>query len=261
MRKSKVLTKLRSGDFARVCGLGHFLPFFISHASHRKYDGIWLDLEHRTMNAREVQAILAYCHLNNIDCMVRPPSQHHTDLYRYLEEGAAGMMFPFVNNPETAKKLVDAAKYPPLGNRGVDGAGLDGNYSLEAWAPGSTYFQDANRETFLVAQIETLEGLENAEAIGAIEGIDVLFVGPADLGRRLGGSSLGSAVTLEQAIQRVAQAAKKSNKAWGITASSLDKIAHYRKMGAQLVPWGGDFYLTGILEKCSQELDQILETK
>ena len=62
MRTSKVLKKFRAGHFARFCSLGHFIPFFVRHAAHQKYDGIWLDLEHRAMNDREVQALLAMCH-------------------------------------------------------------------------------------------------------------------------------------------------------------------------------------------------------
>ena len=73
MRKSKVLAKLRKGGFARVCSLGHFLPFFIRHAAQFSFDGIWLDLEHRAMDEREVQSLLAVCHYNDIDSIVRPP--------------------------------------------------------------------------------------------------------------------------------------------------------------------------------------------
>jgi len=58
MRKSKMLQKFRNDGFARVCGLGHFLPFYIRYAARYNFDGIWFDLEHRAMDAREVQAII-----------------------------------------------------------------------------------------------------------------------------------------------------------------------------------------------------------
>ena len=185
MRKSKVLTKLRSGQFARIAATGHYLPFFIRYAAHFGYDGIWLDLEHRTMNDREVQAIIAACYYNDIDCMVRPPTVGRTHLYHYLEDGAAGFMIPFVSTPAIAQQVVEAVKFPPLGNRGVDGAGLDGDYGIEVWIPNPTYFDDANRETFFVAQIETPEAVENIEAIAAVPGVDCIFIGPGDLGLRL----------------------------------------------------------------------------
>ncbi|MBM3801841.1 MAG: 4-hydroxy-2-oxovalerate aldolase [Acidimicrobiia bacterium] len=254
MRKSKVLKKLRNGEFARMCGMGHFLPFFVRHAAHFNYDGIWLDLEHRAMGSREVQALLAHCVLHDIDCMVRPPTMERTGLYRYLEEGAAGFMIPFASSAEIARHVVDAVKFPPDGNRGVDGAGLDGDYVLDSWRPGSEYFAEANRETFVVAQIETAEAVENVESIAAVPGIDCVFVGPADLRLRLGGSQ----EALDKAIERVAAAAARHKKAWGIPAGSPEAVSRFRKMGAQMVPWGGDFHLMKVLEKCSLELDEIL---
>ena len=256
MRKSKVLARLRSGQFARIAATGHFLPFFVRYAAHYGYDGIWLDLEHRTMNDREVQAILAACHYNDIDCMVRPPTVGRTHLYHYLEDGAAGFMVPFVSTPAMARQVVEAVKFPPLGNRGVDGAGLDGDYGMEAWKPNPTYFDDANRETFFVAQIETLEAVENIEAIAAVPGVDCIFIGPGDLGLRLRVSD--SPLAMPDVIARVAAAAQRNNIAWGITAGSAEVLAHYRKLGAQIIPWGGDFALMNVLKRCSEELDGVL---
>ena len=107
MRKSKVLEKWRRGEFARFCALGHVLPFFIRYAAHYGYDGIWLDLEHRNMDDREVQHLLALCQMFDIDCMVRPPTLQRSRLYRYLEDGATGLMIPFVSTAEIARDLVD----------------------------------------------------------------------------------------------------------------------------------------------------------
>ena len=84
MRKSKTLAKIRAGKCARVCGMGHYLQFFIRYAAHFRYDVIWLDLEHRAMDQREVQSILAMCQQHDIDCMVRSPTRERTGLYLYL---------------------------------------------------------------------------------------------------------------------------------------------------------------------------------
>ena len=258
MRKSKILAKLRAGDFARVSAMGHYLPFFIRHSAHFNYDGIWLDLEHRAMTDREVQSLLAFFHLNDIDCMLRPATLERTQLYRYLEDGATGLMIPFVSDVETARHIVRAVKFPPLGNRGLDGAGLDSGYILDTLQPGSQYTVDANRETFIVAQIETPEAVANADAIAAIDGIDCLFVGPGDLGLRLSVATDG-ALSLPEAVEQVATAARRHGKAWAITAGSVEDLARYRRMGAQLIPWGGDYALMKVLETCSAQLDSILE--
>jgi 4-hydroxy-2-oxoheptanedioate aldolase len=257
MRKSKMLAKFRSGGFARVCGLGHVLPFFVRYAAHYKYDGIWLDLEHRAMDNREAQMLIALCKYNDIDCMVRPSTLERTKLYRYLEDGATGFLVPLVSDAQMAYDLVQAVKYPPIGNRGMDGAGLDGDYGLDVWFPGSTYNADANRETFLITQVETLQAVENVEEIASVEGVDGLFIGPADLGLRIANAPAGNKITMEKAIEKVAEAAKKYNKIWSITAGSIDDIRRYREMGAQMVPWGGDFALANVLRNCSQDLDTV----
>ena len=258
MRRSKVLAKLRSGQAARVCSMGHYLPFYIHHAANNGFDGIWLDLEHRTIDDREVQAMLAACYYQDIDCMVRPQTMGRTHLYHYLEDGATGFMVPFVSTEQIVRDVVQAIKYPPLGNRGLDGAGLDASFARDLWKPNSTYLEDANRETFIVAQIETEEALANIDAIAAVPGVDLVFVGPGDLGMRLRAS--GSTTTIAQAAEAAATAARKHSKAWGITAGSVEELAHWHKLGAQIVPWGSDFALARMLQRCSEELDHVLGT-
>jgi len=257
MRKSKMLAKFRSDRFARVCAMGHYLPFFVRYAAHFNYDGIWFDLEHRAMSTREVQSILMQCRHSNIDCMVRPPTLERTRLYRYLEDGATGFLVPLVSDPQMAYDLVQALKYPPLGNRGMDGAGLDADYGIDAWVPDSTYNADANQETFIVTQVETLEAVANADEIASIDGISGLFLGPADLGLRIPHGPAGHGMNMEKAIETVAAAAQKHGKIWGITAGSVEEIERYRAMGAQMVPWGGDFALMNVLKQCGEELDGI----
>ena len=257
MRRSKVLAKWRAGAFARVCGMGHVLPFYIRYAAHFRYDGIWLDNEHRNFDNREVQHLLALCQLYDIDCMVRPPTVQRGRLYRYLEDGAAGLMVPFVSDAQMAREIVLAAKYPPIGNRGLDGAGLDADFGRYSWKPNSTYIADANRETFIVAQIETPEAVANAGEIAAVEGIDALFVGPADLGLRLNADAALD-MTIDDAVAIVAEAAEKHGKVWGRTAGSIEEVDRYRRQGARLVPHGGDFNLRDVLAAAAEELDGIL---
>ena len=254
MRRSKTLEKLRSGRCARVCGMGHYLPFYIRYAAHFRFDVIWLDLEHRAMSQREVQSILAMCQQHDIDCMVRTPTQGRTRLYRFLEDGATGFMIPFVSNADIARHIVEAVKFPPQGNRGLDGAGLDADFGIEAWEPDSTYLEDANQQTFVVGQIETAEALDELDDIAAVPGLDVLFVGPADLGLRLGEGG-----DLDAAIQAVADAASRHGKAWGIAGGTPEQLSRYRQMGAQMLVAAGEFALVKVLEEGSKVLDETVE--
>ena len=128
MRSSKTLARIRNGETVRMCTLGHYIPAYVRHAAHFGYDCIWLDTEHRSFLNRELEHILALGHLHDIDIMVRAATLEKTQLYRYLEDGAAGIMIPHVNTAEKARMLVDALKFPPLGDRGLDGAGLEADY-------------------------------------------------------------------------------------------------------------------------------------
>lgn len=255
MRKSKTLARLRANEAVRICGLGHFIPAFIRHAAHFGYDSIWLDLEHRVMEDREVQALLSFFHQFDIDCMLRASTLEKTRLYRYLEDGATGLMIPHVSTAEKAQMLVDSIKFPPIGDRGFDGAGLDSDFILEG---GFEYTEKANDETFLIVQIETLQAVENVEEITAVNGVDGVFVGPADLSLRIEKS--GTDLTLDQAIDRVASACKNNGKAWGIPCPNAERLQHYHNLGAQLLAHGGEFWaFMQMLEECSQTLDDILK--
>lgn len=260
MRESKILAKFRSGEFARVCVMGHFIPFFVRHAANQKYDGIWIDLEHRAMNSQGVRYLLALCHYNDIDCLVRPPTLERTQLYRYLEDGATGLMIPFISTVADARHVVESVKFPPLGNRGFDGAGLDADYGLQSGRSVSAYAAEANQQTFIVAQIETPEAVRNVEEIAAVPGVDCLFVGPGDLTLRLSVSEDPAKTSLEDTIAQVSDAALKNGKAWGIAVTSVESIRQYARMGAQILPWGSDFWLGKVLQDRSLELDEMLKS-
>lgn len=255
MRPSKTLARLRADELVRICGLGHFLPSYIRHAAHFGFDCIWLDLEHRVMNDREVQSLLAFCHMYDIDCMLRPPTLEKTKLYRYFEDGAAGLMIPHVSTPEKAHMLVQAVKFPPLGDRGIDGAGLDSDFYLRG---DEGYTDRANAETFLVVQIETPEAVANAAEIAAVDGVDGLFVGPGDLGLRLKHDNSG--LTVDDALDQVAEAARQHGKAWGCPAGSVEQIAKLDKRGAQLLAHGGEFMaIMNMLKQSAADFDAALE--
>lgn len=230
-----------------MCCLGHYMPFFVKQAAHFGFDCIWLDLEHRNFSDRDVQALLAYSHLHDIDIMVRPATLEKTRLYRYLEDGAAGLMIPHVNTAEKARMLADAVKFPPIGDRGLDGAGLDADFYV---GDSEAFVKQANQETFLVVQIETLEAVRNVDEIAAVPGVDGLFVGPGDLGLRM--KLDPSEGTLESAYERVATACKRHGKAWGAPVGTPEIMKQRQKQGGQLLNHGGEFgAVMNMLKDCA----------
>lgn len=241
MRQSKTLKRIREGGLARCANLGNNIPPYIAHAARAGYDCIWLDLEHSGFEYRELQALLAHFRLYDIDCLLRAPTLEKTGLYRYLEDGATGIMIPHVSTAAKARDLVQSVKFPPLGDRGLDNAGFDSDYRITS--NNIEYTEWANRETFLVVQIETPEAVENVEEIAAVPGVDMLFVGPGDLGLRyqLAGGDTG--VMLEAAIERVAAASEKSRVPWAIPSGTVEDMRKRRAQGAQMLANCGDFML------------------
>jgi 2-keto-3-deoxy-L-rhamnonate aldolase RhmA len=230
MRKSKTLKRVRNNQVARIALLGHYIPAYVFHAARAGHDCIWLDLEHREMSTKEVQSLLAYAHLFDIDFMIRPPTKEKTPLCRYLEDGAAGLMIPQVANAEQAQELVMAAKFPPIGDRGIDNAGLDSDFCSH---DPDEYVAWANRETFLVLQIETPEAVQNIDSIVQVEGVDGIFVGPADLGLRLRQSG---EISLEKSFEIVIAACAKYDKPWGCPAYDTNEFEKRSAQGARLLP-------------------------
>jgi 2-keto-3-deoxy-L-rhamnonate aldolase RhmA len=167
--------------------------------------------------------------------MVRPPTLEKTGLYRYLEDGAAGLLIPHVSTAEKAKMLVDAVKFPPLGDRGLDNAGLDADFYLH---DADEYAAWANRETFLCVQIETPQGVRNVESIAAVPGVDMIFVGPGDLGFRLRQSG---EMSLDEAWEIVAAACKKHGVAFGGPTLATEEMQKRRALGAQLLVNSSEF--------------------
>ena len=209
-----------------------------AHAAHAGFDAIWLDAEHNTWDRREIQRMIALHHLANIDCIVRTGSRNATELYHLLEDGATGLMIPLVNTPEDAAQLASAVKFPPLGQRGLDGAGLDNNFYLHGTAD---YPRAADAETFLILQIESPEAIANIDAIARTPGVDGLFIGPGDLALRLECPLDWQHPKMIAAEDAVAAAAAKNNVAWGRPAGDTAQIARVAKKGGRLIAHGSDF--------------------
>ena len=256
MRISIALQKLRAGQVVRVCSTGSYLPYFPHMAAHFGYDAVWVDAEHAAWNAREIAAMIAQHHLADIDCVWRTGTLEKAGLSRLLEDGATALMIPQVNTPQGAEHLVASTKYPPLGDRGLDGAGLDAGFWVNKPAD---YPQRANRETFLVVQIETPLAVENVDSIVAVEGVDVLFLGPGDLSLRLGCAPSLKEPKLAAALETMVAACKKHRKPWGLPVGSIEDARTIVEMGGQFLVYGSEFMsVYKQLENCQSQLDSLL---
>jgi 2-keto-3-deoxy-L-rhamnonate aldolase RhmA len=208
------------------------------HAAQAGFDAIWLDAEHNTWDRREIQRMIALHHLADIDCIVRTGSRNANELYHLLEDGATGLMIPLVNTAEDAAALAQAVKFPPLGQRGLDGAGLDNRFYISGTA---AYPARANAETLLILQIETPEALRNLDAIASTPGVDGLFIGPGDLALRLGCPLDWNHPEMTAAEDAVAAAAARHRIAWGRPGGTATQIQRIAAKGGRLIAHGSDF--------------------
>ncbi len=209
-----------------------------AYAAKAGYDAICIDAEHNNWEKREIERMVALHRLAGIDCMVRTGSRNPTELYRLLEDGVTALLAPLVNSPEEAAALARAVKFPPLGQRGMDGAGMDNDYYTNGTAG---YAATANTETLLIVQIETPMAVDSVEQIAATKGLDGLFIGPGDLALRYGCAPDWAEPKMREAGEQVAAAAAKHGIAWGAATGSAADIAGAAKMGARLIAYGSDF--------------------
>ena len=184
-----------------------------------------------------MQRLILLHRLADIDCIVRPSTLSKTELYHILENGATGVLVPHVSTVEQAEFLVDALKFPPVGQRGLDGAGIDNQFFLNGT---EGYPEAANHETLIAVQIETVEALENVEEIAQVKGIDVLFIGPGDLSLRLECEFNWNEPQMKAAQERVAKAAQTAGIAWGRPSFAAEDIAELIRKGARFISRGSD---------------------
>lgn len=255
-RPSKILAKIRAGKVARTCSTGSPSIYYPAMAAHFGYDGVWLDGEHRGWDAREMREMILRHHHADIDCVFRPSVTERAALSRCLEDGAAALMIPMVNTAERARQLVDATKFPPLGERGLDGSALDASFWVKKQPD---YPQRANQETALIVQIETPLALDNAEEIASVEGVDLLFMGPGDLSMRLGCAPSLQEPKLQAALKRMAAGCQKHNKPWGFPVGTIEDAKTVIGLGALFVNFGSEFFgVMRHLESCTAQWNDLL---
>lgn len=151
-----------------------------------------------------------------------------------LDSGAHGIIVPLVNTAGEAQKIVHAAKFPPFGGRGFGSP-----FSVEKFGIQSAgeYLQQSNDALVTIVQIETSEALQNVDLIAKVSGIDVIFIGPFDLGNSIGHPITDGtmAVELKDAIATILQTAKDNGKHTGIYATSGEQAREFADQGFQMV--------------------------
>ncbi len=239
------LHRLRAGELALGFGVDHLrttaTPMIAKAAG---FDWLFIDMEHGAFSVHEATQLCLAALPYGVTPIVRICADALDEGTRALDNGAQGVVVPHVDTPEQARRVVDAFRFPPLGRRSWGGPPFA--YNLRAPAPAEAQ-AEVNREVLLVAMIETPEAVANADAIAAVDGIDVLLIGTSDLTATLGIAGQLGHPRVQEAYRGIAEICRRRGKALGMGGVYDETYARmYMALGARFVLGGNDhqFLLT-----------------
>jgi 4-hydroxy-2-oxoheptanedioate aldolase len=211
-------------------------PLAAEIAARAGYDWLLVDLEHGAATEADLVGLLRAIEVGGSSPLVRPQSGERIRIGRALDTGARGVMVPRLESADQAREAVTYLRYPPHGIRGVAtrvrGAGLGTVSHAEV--------QRLNDQVAGIIQIESAGALRDAEAIAGIDGVDVLFVGPADLTHSLGIPGQFEAPAYREALASVAAACRAHGKAAGILVYDVAIVPDLLELGFTFVGIGAD---------------------
>ncbi len=200
-------------------------PVIAELAAESGFDWLLFDLEHGCGSEAALLGQLQALRGSNAAAIVRVGAPHADLIGRVLDWGADGIMIPHVSTVAEAEACVRALRYPPHGTRGFSRSVRAYGYGLHPPDAASL------PQPVLFTQIENIEAVENARAIAAVDGVDVLFVGPADLQFDLRARAPSATRDFAGCLQHVAQAAAEAGKACGILVRDRAELPRLRELG------------------------------
>ena len=216
---------------------------------------LWLDSEHLATTTETMARLVQAARGADTDAVVRVKNGEYGLAAKMLDNGANGIMYPQVRDPEDVARLVEHTRFAPLGRRGADFGIAAALYGL---APLDEVHRYQNEQVKLLIQIETPEAVDRADEIAAVPGISLLFIGPGDLSLTMDLPVDPEAPHILDAMARTAEAARKHGLHWGMPVMNRDHAARVLSMGGRFLAQGGD---TTVLLKAVQNMRaEIAET-
>ncbi|AGI23671.1 2,4-dihydroxyhept-2-ene-1,7-dioic acid aldolase [Pseudomonas sp. ATCC 13867] len=239
--------RLKSGEAQIGLWLGLADPYCAELAANAGFDWLLIDGEHAPNDLRsllgQLQAVAPY----PSHPIIRPVLGDTALIKQLLDIGAQTLLVPMVESAEQAAELVRAMRYPPSGIRGV-GSALA---RASRWNSIPGYLDKADEQMCLLVQIENLEGLANLDAIVAVEGVDGVFIGPADLSAAMGHRGNPGHPEVQAVIDDAIVRIQRAGRAAGILSADERLARHYLELGARFVAVGVD---TNLLMRALRDL-------
>lgn len=214
-------------------GIGHILK-------SAGCDFVFFDMEHSGFGIETVKNAIRFFEAADLAVMVRVPSHDRHFIAQAMDMGVEGLIVPMVGNVDQVRSIVGAMKYHPAGDRGV-ALGI----AHDRYRPGSVAekFLAANARTAFICLIETAEGVDNIDAIAAMDGVDCLWVGHFDLSVSLGVPGEFSHPRFAAAMDAIIAAAKKHDKSLGRLVPNVQQGIDFHAQGFDFVCYQGDIWL------------------
>lgn len=241
MRPNRVKKTLREGGVAIGTSAFEFAsPGLGRLAAGAGADFLFMDMEHTGWSEETIKMLVATSRAAELVTLVRVPATQYHLIARVLDVGADGIMVPMCESAEQARLLVQSAKYPPVGRRGsAFGIAHDDYSGGDAVAK----IREANAETWLCALVETVAGIESVDAIAAVDGIDVVWLGHFDLTNSMGIPTQFTHPDYLRAVDRLLAACRKHGKAPGHLVHNVPDGRAKLEQGFRCLSYSSDMWL------------------
>lgn len=243
MRPNKVRATLAAGGTSYgLMAFEFFSPGLMAVLAEAGAEWVVLDMEHSGIGIETIKDMIAASRGLPILPFVRVPATEYHLIAPVLDAGAMGIMVPMVEDAEQAARIASWCRYRPEGVRG-----LAFGVAHDDYRRGDVVrkMAEANARTLVIALIETADGIANADAIMAVPGIDVGWLGHFDLTATMGITGQFEHPDFQAAVDRLAACCARHGKAAGILAGSLDMARAFRGRGYRCVGYGTDISLLG----------------
>lgn len=228
LRPNRIKRKLAEGGVATVPA-GVNTPDMIDLMGPWGFDGFWIEAEHGPVDFGDIADLTRACDLWGVTSIVRVNRVEPGIIYRTLDQGAQGIVVPHVNTADEARQIVDAAKFAPIGHRGMFGSRQ--GYGVD------DYLNKANDETLIVILVEDIRAVHNLPELLEVDHIDVFFVAPSDLGQSMGILD-NTAPEIRELTEKTIRQIVAAGRVAGTLAFTSD-AAHWIDVGARFLhpPW------------------------
>ena len=244
MRPSRVLRKLRAGEVVNCLKLNLADVRVTEIAARCGFDCVWTGMEHLPNDWSVIEGQILSAKSYDVDLLCRCARGSYSDYIRPLEMDAAGVMVPHVMGAKEAEEIVSFTRFHPVGRRAVDGGNADAAYCN---IPLGEYFEQANRERFVVLQIEDAEALDELEAIAEVDGYDLILFGAADFSQSIGVPGQMDHPFVVETRKRIADVANRYGKYAGAVGGPGNR-QELIDMGYTFISMGAD--VVGLSQYC-----------